>query len=404
MEYPPVQILPALSRSQAGLDWLNFFVADVETGFGPFVSLYLASSGWSQGAIGSVLTLNTAVALATQIPAGALIDWTRRKRPVVAVCLLLIAAGAVLIAASPTPAPVVAGELLHGLTGGTLAAAITGIALGLVGSRAFHTRVGRNYRYGAIGNALTAFTMGGLGAMVSLRAPLLVAAALTIPALYCLSWIRPGDIDDRRARSSSARGARGLAWRNLLRNRQLRIFAASLFLFQAADASLLPLATEQLASRGPTTSSLITAALIVLPQMASGLIAAWVARKADSWGRRSLLMLGFASLVLRATLFALGPSEWFLVAIQLVGGLTAAVIGILTPLVVADVTSGSGRYNAALGATTTVGSIGAAISTTAIGLLAQEFGFVPAFASLAVIALLGLGLLAWQFPETRRPL
>jgi len=98
------------ARSQRGLDWLNFFVADVETAFGPFVSVYLAQNGWGQGTIGTILTVNSAVALAVQTPAGALVDWTRRKRAVIAACLALIAAGSLLIGFFPTYLPVMAGE------------------------------------------------------------------------------------------------------------------------------------------------------------------------------------------------------------------------------------------------------------------------------------------------------
>ena len=107
-------------RSQRGLDWLNFFIADVETAFGPFISVYLAQHGWGQGAIGSVLTVNSAVALAMQTPAGALVDWTRRKRLVLAACLALIAAGSLLIGFFPVYLPVMAGEFMHGLTGGAV--------------------------------------------------------------------------------------------------------------------------------------------------------------------------------------------------------------------------------------------------------------------------------------------
>ena len=166
------------ARSQRGLDWLNFFIADVETAFGPFISVYLAQHGWTQGAIGTVLTVNTAVALATQTPAGALVDWMRRKRLVIAACLVLIAAGSLLIGLFPAYLPVMAGEFMHGVTGGAVRTAVAAIGLGLVGHRAYHTRVGRNQRYDSFGNAVTAAGMGAIGAFVSPGAPFLAAAGL----------------------------------------------------------------------------------------------------------------------------------------------------------------------------------------------------------------------------------
>ena len=70
--------LPA--RGPRALDLLNFFVADVQTGFGPFVAVYLTTHKWTQVEIGFALTLGTIVALISQIPAGALVDAMRNKR------------------------------------------------------------------------------------------------------------------------------------------------------------------------------------------------------------------------------------------------------------------------------------------------------------------------------------
>jgi MFS family permease len=388
-------------RSQIGLDWLNFFLADVQTGFGPFVSLFLTANGWGQGAIGSVLTANSVLSLATLPVAGALIDWTRRKRLIVAACLALTAAGALLMALAPRFWAVAAGEAMHGIAGGTVKTAVAAIALGLVSHRAYHTRVGRNQRYDSFGNAMTAAGMGALGALVALSAPLYAAAALCVPAALALFLIHGGDIDYARARSSEGRKEAGAAgWTQLARNRRLLAFAACLFLFHLSDASTLPLASERLASAGRHESELVTALLVVVPQVVTGAIAGWTARRADDWGRRRLLLIGFAALPIRAGLFAVTASPWYLVAVQALGGVTAAVIGIAAPLVVADVTRRSGRYNVALGTTDMVGAVGAAISTAASGFLAQTMGFLPAFAALAVVGLLGLGLVAWQVPET----
>ena len=164
------------TRSQRGLDWLNFFIADVETAFGPFIAVYLSAHGWRQGEIGSVLTVNSAVALATQAPAGALVDWTRRKRLLLAVSIVLIAVGALVIGLFPRRLPVMGAEVAHGLTGGVVRTALAAIGLGLVGHRAFHTRVGRNHRYASLGNAATAAAMGALGSLLSPRAPFFGAA------------------------------------------------------------------------------------------------------------------------------------------------------------------------------------------------------------------------------------
>jgi len=388
-------------RSQRGLDWLNFFVADVETAFGPFVSVYLAQNGWGQGTIGTVLTVNSAVALAVQTPAGAMVDWTRRKRLVVAACLALIAGGSLLIGFFPVYLPVMAGEFMHGVTGGAVRTALAAIGLGLVGHRAYHTRVGRNHRYMSFGNAATAAGMGALGYLVSPGAPFLAAAGLCVPAFVALSLIDGGEIDYARARGAAGRKEPGAArWHELARNRPLLTFAGCLFLFQFANASMLPLASERLAADYQHVSELVTAAFVVVPQLVTALIAAWIARKADERGRKWLLLAAFLALLARAVLFALAFGPWFLVAVQVLGGLTAAVIGILAPLIVADLTKRTGRYNFSLGAVSMIAGIGATVSTTAMGMLAQHLGFTAGFIGLALVAAIGLGAVWLLMPET----
>ena len=387
-------------RSQRGLDWLNFCVADVETAFGPFVALYLTTQGWSQGAIGTVITVNSSIALASQIPGGWVVDAVRHKRLIIAACLASMTLGALLIALFPYYLWVMTGEALHGITGGVMRTALAAVALGLVGHRRFHTRVGRNHRYDSFGNAATAAGMGALGYFVSPRAPFFAAAALCVPAAVALGSIRGKEINSARARQAATHGADTGGWRALLDNRALLIFASCLFLFQFTNASLLPLASERLAQHLQGESELVTAALVVAPQLVTALIASWMARKADEWGRRAMLLIAFAALLVRTGLFAVAFGPWFLTGVQLLGGLDAAVIGILTPLVVADCTKGTGRYNVALGTAGMVGGIGATISTTASGYVAQGIGFLPAFIGLAVVAALGVGALWLFFPET----
>lgn len=388
-------------RSQRGLDWLNFFIADVETTFGPFVAVFLTTQGWGKGAIGSVITINSSIALASQIPAGWLMDHLRQKRLMAGLCLACIAAGALLIALFPNFWTVAAGEALHGTTSGTIRIAMTAIGLGLVGRVQFHNRLGRNHRYMSFGNAATAAMMGLLGHFVSPQAPFFAGAALCVPAGWSLASVNASEIDYRRARQASTQeGEQPWGWHDLLGNRPLLVFSACLFLFQFSNASLLPLAGDRLAEQYRNESELVTSALVIVPQLTTALIAAWVARMAESWGRKPLLLLGFGALLLRTGLFAFALDPWFLVGIQILGGLTAAMVGILTPLLIADYTEKSGRYNVALGACGTCGRVGATISTTASGFVAQTFGFTWAFGMLAVVAAAGMLAVFFFLSET----
>ncbi|MGH7074379.1 MAG: MFS transporter [Stellaceae bacterium] len=391
------------SASQRGLDWLNFLIADVQTGFGPFVALYLASEHWSQGGIGLVLTVGGLVGILSQVPGGALVDWVPMKRMLVGGALAAIAAGALIFALFSDPAMIFLAEVLHGSTAGIIEPAMAAIGLGLVGHRALGKRLGRNQRFDSLGNAATAAAMAGLGQVISKQMNFVVAAALCLPAAWALTRIRGSEIDYARARSARRREKPREALRphELCRNRDLLIFIGSLALFQFVDASLMPLATGRLGTQHQANSELLTGALVVVPQLVTVVIAAWVARRAEAWGRKPLLIVSFAVEPIRAAAFALVPSPWFLVGVQVLDGIDAAVIGILMPLVIADVTRGTGRYNLAQGTAGTATGIGASLSTVASGYAAQFFGYDAAFFGLAAVGVVAVAVVLFFLRETQ---
>ncbi len=336
-----------------------------------------------------------------QVPAGWLIDQLRDKRAIVAAGLACLGTGSLIVAFFPSFLPVIFAEALYGGAGATVRTAIAAVALGLVGHKALHTRTGRNQRFLSLGNALTAAVMGVLGQYISPQAPFFVAAGLCLPAGVALAMIRGKEIDYARARQSVGRKEeRPARWRELFWNPSLRVFALGLLLFQFADASLLPLATERLTADHKASSVLVTSGFVVVQQLVTALLAAWVARRADSRGRKQLLLAAFGAELIRCLLFAIDLGPWYLVAMQAFGGLTAVVIGILTPLIVADLTKQSGRYNFALGAVTMVGSMGAATSTLVSGFVAEWSGFATAFMMLTIVAAAAAALIWLRFPET----
>lgn len=389
--------------SQRALDWLNFLIADVQTGFGPFVALYLASQGWPQGEIGLLLTVGGVAGIAAEIPGGAIVDWAPSKRLLIAIGLAVIAGGAAIFALSANPIAVFTAETLHGTTSGVIRPAIVAIGLGLVGHRALSGRLGRNQRFDSLGNALTAVLMGVVGQYIGTQSIFLAAGALCLPAGWALARIRPEEIDYAAARLARDRKKpREVAQlRVLARNRDLLVLAVALSLFQLVNSSLMPLAAGQLGRAHLPDSTLLTSALVVVPQIVTALIAAWIARRANDWGRKPLLLAAFALVPIRAGLFGIAPGVWYLVAVQALDGLTAAVIGILVPLVVADIMRGSGRYNLAQGAIGTATGIGAAVSTLVSGYAAQSFGYAAGFFGLAAIGLIGLAVVYGLLPETQ---
>jgi MFS family permease len=390
--------------SLRGLDAVNLFLAGALAGFGPYVAVFLADQNWTQQNIGFVLTAAGFAGLLSQLPAGELLDTVRSKRMVVAIGAIVVAAGALIIAFWPTFPVVLAALVLQAIAGGLPGLAIAAISLGLVGHAALGERLGRNQRFASMGGVIAAGLMGLIGYFASYRAIFFAGAALVLPLLIALGRIQPSDIHfgsacgapDHQGPSAPLRTRR----RSLWTNRNLLTFAICLFLFQLANASMLPLAGEALAYGKGAYSPLIVSALIVVPQIIVALTAPWAGRQAKTWGRRPLLLVGFAALPIRALLFASTINPIILVTAQVLDGVSGTMLGVLTALTVADVTRGSGRFNLAQGFVGTISGVGAALSTTLSGLVAGSLGRAAGFLGIAAVGLAAVLLLWSRMPET----
>jgi MFS family permease len=391
--------------SLRGLDGVNLLIAGALSGFGPYVAAFLAEQNWTQQSIGVVLTAGGFAGLLSQLPGGAMLDAIRSKRTAVGLGAGMVAAGALVIALWPSFPLVLAALVLQGITGGFLGLAIVAISLGLVGNAALAERLGRNQRFASIGGVVAAGLMGLVAYFLSFRAIFFVAAALVLPLLVALARIRPADIHFGRAscvpdHHGQSRPPR-VRLRSLWKNRGLLIFAGCIFLFQMANASMLPLAGEALAYSKQALSSLIVSALIVVPQAVVAIMAPWTGRRANTWGRRPLLLIGFAALPVRALIFAWTTDPIILIVAQLLDGLSATMLGVLTALIVADLTAGSGRFNLTQGFVGTISGIGASLSTTLSGLLAGSLGRAAGFLGIAAVAVAAALLLWLLMPETK---
>jgi MFS family permease len=390
-------------QSRRGLDWLNFFLADIQTGFGAFVAFYLAELGWPKSQVGLALATGTLAALIAHIPGGALVDWAPWKRGLAATGIAMIGAAGVILALAPTFAFVFVAEILHGTASGLLTPAIAAISLGLVGRGAMSKRAGRNYGFDAAGNALTAGAMGLAGQYIAKAAIFLGAAALCIPALIALGSIRADEIDNARARNAGL-GKRASNIQRLFdlgKNAKLYIFAACLFLFQFADASMLPMISENLAQNKNEPSSALVAGLIVTPQIIAALLSPWVGYHSERFGRKSLLLTGFIVEVVRALIFATSSEYWALIVGQFLNGISAATVTVLTVLVITDLTTGSGRFNLIQGFIGTIIAIAASISIATTGFIFEQVGHLVGFIVLAAAAAAATTLLWIAMPETK---
>jgi MFS family permease len=388
-------------RSLRGLDLLNFFMANVQTGFGPFIAVYLTAHSWTQVQIGLVLSVGTITGMASQVPAGALIDATPRKRAAAGIAIAAIMLSALAFGLWPNPLPVLIAEVLHGFASAMVVPAIAAISLTLVGPREIGERLGRNTRWAAMGNGFAAAAMGAVGYTISYRAVFLLTAGLALPSLFAL-WMIQTPPTPRAGTVAAVRGQPSRTeWWRVFVDRRVLAFAGCAALFQLANAAMLQLVGGELTKQAGTTATLVIAACIVFPQLVVAALSPWVGRAAERWGRRPILLLGFLALPVRALVFAVTSSPLLVVSVQGLDGIAGATFGVLVPLIAADITAGTGRFNTCMGVIGLAGGIGATVSTTLAGAIADGHSVSAAFVALAAAGAAG-ALLVWAaMPETR---
>jgi MFS family permease len=378
-------------------------VADVQTGFGPFLVVYLTSQKWTQVDIGLVLSSGALVALVGQMPGGALVDAARSERLVAGLALTGIAASALAYALWPIFPIVLSAALLHAAASCVLGPCIVAMSLGLVGHAAIAERLGRNARFAAMGNGIAAGAMAAIGHF-STSWVFFVTAALLIPTLVALSYIRPTEVDPDQAHGGllpEKPDHSPADLRSVLRKRPLLILAGCIFLFHVANAAMLPLMAGVVTKRSSEWATVLVGACIVVPQLVVAVISPWIGHHAQLWGRRPFLLLAFAALTVRGLLFTTISDPYLLVAVQVFDGITAASLGVMVPLMVADITRGTGRFNLAQGTVGTAVGIGGSISPTLAGYMSDHFGSPIAFLTLAVIAATSFATVWALMPETQ---
>jgi MFS family permease len=378
-------------------------MADVQMSFGSFLAFYLAELGWSKQEVGLALAVGGAAGVIALVPGGALADAVRWKRALAAAGVVAIAISALILALWPSYVLVFVAEILHGATAGLVGPAIAAISLGLTGRAGMSLRVGRNYRFSAAGNVLTAAAMGALGSYATSGAIFIATALLCIPTLIALSHIRAGEIDYARARNAAKRDHTLQLQRviELRKNRNLLLFACCMALYHFSNASLLPLVSQNLAQSKAAWGPLFMAGLIIVPQIVVAVLAPWIGYWSEIWGRKPLLLIGLFLEAARALVYIFVTNPYLMMAAQLLDGITGAIVTVLFILVIADLTAGTGRFNLAHGAVGTVTGIAAAISTATLGFIVQHFGDVTGFLTMAAVTVTSAALL-WAFlPESK---
>lgn len=312
-------------RNNLSLDGLNFFLADVRDGLGPYLAIYLlAVHRWDPASIGVVMTVAAMAGLVAQAPAGALIDRVRSKRAVVAVAALMVTLGCLVLPFTSSFGLVALTQALGAVAASVFAPAIAAISLGITGARAFTRRTGRNETFNHAGNACAALLAGGFAWLFGPIAVFYLMAAMALASIVAVSCVSAEAIDHDVARGleagQSVQGPAPPALRVLLDNRTLLLFAICCGLFHLANAAMLPLVSQKLAQANAHLATPLTSACIVAAQLVMVPMAWLVGVKADAWGRKPLLLAGFLILPIRGVLYVLSDDPYWLVAVQLLDG------------------------------------------------------------------------------------
>jgi predicted MFS family arabinose efflux permease len=391
-------------RSLRGLDGINFLMADVRDGVGPYLSVFLkGQEHWEAGAIGIAMAASSIAAAACQIPAGLLVDSLKIKRLLVAGSGLLVGVGCLLIAFFPQFLVVVAAQAMLGAASAVIPPVIAALSLGLVGHKKLDARVSRNESFNHGGNFVAASLAGGLGQYLGYQWIFYLVCVFAIASAAVVNMINPAEIDHELARGGEGndQGREPMPLRELLKRRDLLIFLASVVLFHFGNAAMLPMAGQVLAQTHPGSDAITLSACIIAAQFVMVGIA-WGVGKAivAGYGRKTIFLVALAVLPVRGILFSFTANPYGVVAIQLLDGVAAGIFGVIGILIASDLMRGTGRFNLAQGLVALCVGIGAALSNATAGYVVQWFGYPTGFLYLAAIAFCALAFFVLLMPET----
>jgi len=390
-------------QSKAGLDWVNFLMADVQGGVGPYLSVFLAGTlHWQAGPIGLAMAASSVAAGLCQVPAGLLVDATRFKRLLIVAAAFLIGLGCLLIVVLRGFWPILAAQGLLGAASAVIPPAIAAISLGLVGRRMMPARIARNEGYNHAGSFAAAALAGGFGQYLGTDWIFYLVCGFALASAGAVRWIVPDEIDHELARGGDEEpGGKPVGMRALLMRPAIGIFVVSVVLFHFGNAAMLPFAGQVLAKAHPGTDTIALSACIICAQLVMVGVA-WAVGRAlrRGIGRKPIFLVALAILPVRGVLFSFTTSPVGVVAIQLLDGVAAGIFGVISVVIAADLTRGTGRFNVMQGIVALSVGLGAAASNVVGGYIVQGFGYPSGFLFLAGVAVIAAGWFLLLMPET----
>ena len=397
----------AARRATGPLQALNFFMADMQAGVGPFLGVYLQQRGWAAGGIGLVMTLGGVAGMVMTTPAGALIDASTRKRSWVIASGVFTLLASTLIFFSQRFWVVASSQVATAVAGAAIGPAVAGVTLGIVRQRGFNRQNGRNQAFNHAGNMVGAGLSGLLGWRFGFVAVFALAAAFGALSIASVLMIPRSAIDDRAARGLEDKdgvddpgAAKGL--QVLLECRPLLVLAAALALFHLGNGAMLPLFGLAVVAAHQGDPAGVVALTIVVAQgvmIAAALVAMKMAEKQGYW---LVLLITFLVLPVRGLIAASVIKGWGVWPVQALDGIGAGLQSVAVPGLVARILSGTGRVNVGQGAVMTIQGLGASLSPALGGLIADRLGYPPTFIILGAVSI-GSLLLWLGFAPMLRP-
>ena len=390
-------------QSLRALDCLNLFIGDVIGGLGPYLAVYLKiTRGWDQAAIGTALSAMGIATIFTQIPGGTFIDRIKQKRLLLSISALLMGLSCIALTQFGQFKAVLTAQITYGIAAALAGPCIVAISLGIVGHKKFATRIARNEAFNHIGNVIAALLAGISGYLISSEWIFYLIALLSFASIIATSFIKENDIDHQIAiRNNSSGGTKDLSSvLTILTDRRVLVFAISVMLFHLANAAMLPLAGQYLSEGRAHQAPIWISACIIAAQLVMIPTCVLAGRLAQKWGRKPVFLLGFAALPIRGFLYILSNSPWLVLSVQILDGIASGIFGVLVSVIVADITEKTGYYNTTRGFIITAQGIGAALSNVLAGYIVHRAGYNAGFASLSVIAIIGIIVCYFGLKET----
>jgi MFS family permease len=373
---------------------VNFFMADMQSGIGPFVGVFLTQRGWDTGLIGTAMTIGNVAGMLITTPVGGFIDTSNHKRAWVIVPGIAVVAASSIILLWQNFWAVAASQVATAIAGSAIVPAVTGITLGIVGQKGFNRQNGRNQAFNHAGNMLGAAVSGFLGWYFGYLSVFLLAAIFGVVTVASVLKIPPGSIDHRTARGSKedAPDSRPSALTVLLKHRALLVLALALAVFHLGNAAIVPLYGISAVSGSQTNGPSFVATIVVIAQgtmVIASIVGMRIAEKRNYW---LLILVSFLVLPLRGVFAYFLTGWWGIVPVEVLDGIGVGLQSVAVPGMVARSLYSTGRVNLAQGAVITIQGAGAALSPALGGWIAQWVGYSPTFLILGALGLAAAAL------------